>query len=280
MLRRVSQLRGVAVDATDGEIGHVEDVYFEDQHWTVRNVAVRTGGWLDGRRVLIPPIALRGIDWRRHRLAVALDRGTVGGSPQIGIDRRISHGDEWTLLRYYGFPYEWGGEPPRRASTARAARRRPDDPHLRSARETIGYAIEAQDGHIGHLDDYLIDENLRNLRYLIVATRDWWPGRKVLIAPDWVEWVSSVHADIHVDVVREAVRRAPEYDPSRPIDRDLERRLHEAHARPPLDEDERQAHRSQVAADQLGIPRRPGAPRIESDEKIRREVHDARHRRE
>jgi hypothetical protein len=149
----------------------------------------------------------------------------------------------------------------------------PGDPHLRSARDTTGHTIRARDGDIGHLADYLVGDDVRQLEYLIVATRDWWPGKKVLISPDWVEWVSWVEQAIHVDVTRDAVRRAPEYDFSTIVDPDLERRLHAAHGREPmLTEDEHAAQRSGIGADRVGIPRAPETPPLESPDSIRHEV--------
>jgi hypothetical protein len=65
------------------------------------------------------------------------------------------------------------------------------------------------------------------VRYLEVDTRNWWPGRKVLIAPAWIEGMSRAKREFLVKVTREAVRSAPEYDPSRPIGPDGEIQLFE-----------------------------------------------------
>jgi hypothetical protein len=250
MLRPMMQLRGFSIGATDGDIGGVEDFYFDDQHWTVRYLVVDTGRWLPGRRVLISPMAFRGIDWEQGRFDVALNRAKVKDSPDVTVDQPISRRSEVALARYYGFPYYWVGGPlawgpftnpgaltadipPRLESDLSRVEHHDteDDPHLRSARDTIGHTIRAEDGDIGYLDDYLLDEETWTIRYLVVETRNWWPGKKVLVSPEWIERVSADDAVIDAGVRRDAIRQAPEYDVSRAFDRDLERQLHEAHGR-------------------------------------------------
>ena len=56
MLRSIKQLHGAKLGASDGEIGHVKDFYFDDQNWAVRYVVADTGSWLPGRQVLISPM--------------------------------------------------------------------------------------------------------------------------------------------------------------------------------------------------------------------------------
>ena len=57
MLRSIEQLFGNKLGASDGEIGHAKDFYFDDQHWAVRYLVAETGNWLTSRKVLISPHA-------------------------------------------------------------------------------------------------------------------------------------------------------------------------------------------------------------------------------
>ena len=61
------------------------------------------------------------------------------------------------------------------------------DHHSRSTCEVAGYRIHAEDGEIGHVEDFMIDDETWAIRYLIVDTRNWWPGKKVLVSPQWIE---------------------------------------------------------------------------------------------
>ena len=91
MLRNVTHLKGFAIRATDGEIGTVDQFYFDDESWAIRYLVVNTGGWLSGRLVLVSPIALRQAEWQSKRLDVALTKKQIEDSPP-SIRTSLSHG--------------------------------------------------------------------------------------------------------------------------------------------------------------------------------------------
>jgi hypothetical protein len=85
------------------------------------------------------------------------------------------------------------------------------DRHLRSTNEVTGYNLLALDGEIGHVDDFIVDDETWAIRYLVVATRNWWPGKKVLISPKWIENVSWEEREVAIGLSRDAIKAAPEY---------------------------------------------------------------------
>src|SRR5207247_9518143 len=87
MLHTAKELHDFTVGATDGEIGEVKDIYFDDERWAVRYLVVQTGGWLSGRKVLISPISVRDIDWDGEVLNVNLSQQQVRESPSIDTDK-------------------------------------------------------------------------------------------------------------------------------------------------------------------------------------------------
>ena len=107
-----------------------------------------------------------------------------------------------------------------------------DDPHLRSTRNVTGYHIDAADGEIGHVTDYVIDDQSWALRFIVVDTRNWLPGRSVLISPHWIRRVEWGEAKVTVDLSREAVEHSPEFDPLQPVSVDYEGKLHDYYGRP------------------------------------------------
>jgi hypothetical protein len=258
MLRRFTDLSRYTIGATDGDIGAVDDLYFDDVSWTVRYVVADTGGWLFGRKVLLSPAALRGFDPIGGRLRTELTRQKVEESPSIDTQKPVSRQHETEFHSYYGYspywagPYRWGAyaypyplldagvvppvtESPRESRVAEelAARERDShDEHLRSARAVTGYGISATDGELGHVEDFLFDEQDWAIRYLIVDPRNWWPGPHVLIGTDWIRGVSWSDATVEVDVTREAVRNAPRYEPTSVFSREEEMRLYGHHGRP------------------------------------------------
>ena len=96
-----------------------------------------------------------------------------------------------------------------------------------------GYNIEATDGEIGHVDGFVVDDEAWAIRYIEVATRNWWPGKKVLVSPAWIERVSWADSKVYVGLSREAIKSAPEYVESMPITREYENRLYAHYGRPP-----------------------------------------------
>jgi hypothetical protein len=112
-----------------------------------------------------------------------------------------------------------------------AAQQQSQDPHLQSGNAVIGYHIHATDGAIGHVQGLLIDEDTWAIRYIIVDTGTWWLGHQVLVAPDWIRDVSWSNSEFVVDLTRQAIKDAPPYDPSVPLDREQEARIHAHHGR-------------------------------------------------
>ena len=261
MLRSIKDLEDFAAEATDGPIGHVKDFYFDDEAWTIRFLVVETGAWLEGRKVLISPVAIGEPDWVRRLLPVSVTREQVRKSPDVDSQKPISRQHEVENYAYYGFPYYWGGlgiwgdsmrpemmlaayhgakspsaaqrEAALAETQAQAHRQRGDDPHLRSAHAMVRYHIRATDGEIGHVDGMLVDDETWTIRYFVVNTSDWWLGHQVLVTPQWISDISWLEATVSVHLSREAIKHAPTYDSDALPDREQEKRLYEHYARPP-----------------------------------------------
>jgi len=246
MLYRMEKLIGMSIAASDGEVGKVKDVYFDDQRWAARYLVVQTGSWLDDRKVLISPYVITGIDWILRVVQVDLTMDKVKTSPSFNTNKPVSRQHEMELSGYYGFPYYWSGAlqwgetlypmvptgAPARINEALPGRAElPADQHLRSAREVTSYHIQATDASIGHLEDFLVDEESWAIRYLVVDTRNWWPGKHVVIPPQWISRLDWDEMRVHVDVTRDAVQHAPEYDPTLELSRTNEASLYRHYER-------------------------------------------------
>lgn len=253
MLRQTKDLQELAIVAsagtTEGAIGDVKDLYFDDEAWVIRYLVVETGSWLFSRKVLVSPIAAGMPNWAAKLLPVSLTREQVKNSPNIDTDMPVTRQHETDYLDYYSYPYYWGGmglwggggypgmlmpgyagygsatATRAEADSAQArteARQRDQDPHLRSCKEVVGYHIEARDGEIGHVQGLLVDEDSWAIRYLVVSTGNWWLGHDVLVAPQWIQRVSWAEQTVAVDLTREALKQAPRYDPAVPLSREME----------------------------------------------------------
>ncbi len=260
MLRNVNDFYGAAVTATDGPIGEVRDLLFDDQTWTVRFLVVETGAWLAQRHVLLSPMAIQDAASAASPLSASVTQQQVENSPDIDIHKPVSRQHEVEQYGYYGYPFYWGelnlwgngarpgmslagyGHPKLTTAaeqqefvTAQAElhRQRGDDPHLRSSRTIERYHIHASDGDIGHVDGIIIDAQTWAIRYLVVNTSDWWLGHQVLIAPQWIEDISWLDATIVLDLTRDAVKASPPYVAQSMPDRHHEAVMHDHYGRPP-----------------------------------------------
>lgn len=267
MLWSADNLRGYALRATDGAIGEVHDLYFDDQSWTVRYLVADTSRWLFGRRVLIAPAALGEPDVQAREIPVALSKEKIENSPDVDTEKPVSRQQQIRLHDYYGWPAYWaspvaaGGvapayvgagfrtddayargaavHPARERSTVereleeRVQQERQENAHLRSMREVTGYGIAATDGSIGHVEDFLIDAEGWQVRYLVIDTRNWLPGKKVIVAPEWVSAIDWANGEVAVEMSREQVKGSPEYDPARAVDRAYEESLYGWYGRRP-----------------------------------------------
>jgi hypothetical protein len=83
------------------------------------------------------------------------------------------------------------------------------------------------------VDGFIVDDEAWAIRYIEVATRNWWPGKKVLVSPAWIERVNWADSKVSVGLSREAIQNAPEYVESEPITREYENRLYFHYGRPP-----------------------------------------------
>jgi len=231
-------------------VGHVDEVLFDDQQWTVRYLIVVTGHWLNSRKVLISPLAFGAPDWYGRMLNVNLTLDQVGDSPDVDSDKPVSR--QWEMLyhNYYGWPYYWGGMGAwgtywypgdllaNSVGDAEVAVRRGgdqqhalDDVHLRSTKAVTGYGIAATDGDIGQVDNFIVDDVSWQVRYIAVDTRRWWPGKTVLLPPDWINSIDWPLGNVTVDVTREQIKSAPEWDGNEPVSPELEDRLNHYYSR-------------------------------------------------
>lgn len=221
MFIKSGTLQGYKLNSFDGVIGSVDDIYFDDRHWTIRYLVANTGNWLTGRQVLISPYALGEAAVLTQQVAINLTKKQIEDSPSLDTDKPVSQQFELSFYEYYGWPTYWGGtymwgnypwimrDPEQWKKTARE--HKTWDLHLRSAREVKGYHIHAKDGEIGHISDFIIDDDTWAIRYLIVDTLNWWPGKKVLISPKWIDRVSWDESKVFVNLSRDTIKSSPEY---------------------------------------------------------------------
>jgi hypothetical protein len=248
MLLAASSFKGLLIQAQDGHIGAFSDFLFDDRTWKLRWMVVDTGSWLPGRKVLVHPSAIGSIDLDRGELPVTLTKQQIQNSPDIQQDQPVSRQFQDTLYGYYGWDPMWGGGnyfgggmggigwplapvPAYRESSLPEAERAGTqhdaaDPHLRSISAVSGYHLQATDGSIGHVENFMLESDDWGIRYLIADTRNWWVGQHVLLSPYAVKSVSWPDRDLTLDITRAQVKGSPAWEPATIINRAYEERLH------------------------------------------------------
>jgi hypothetical protein len=251
MLQAASAIKGYAIAARDGRLGTVSDFLFDDGSWLVRWLVVDTGKWLSGRKVLLPPSVLGHPNSEEQEFPVRLTMQQVNTSPDIDTERPVSRQNETSIYDYYGWRPYWGTGfmmggcgylsggygggamsplpspgSQRRAEDIAAAQDADDDPHLRSVNAVTGYHIHASDGEIGHVEDFLVEDADWSIHYLVVDTKNWWSGKKVLISPQSIKNIDWTDNLVSLDVDRQKVKDSPAYDATIMVDRAYENRFH------------------------------------------------------
>jgi hypothetical protein len=226
MLRSAKQLYGNKLGASDGEIGHVKDFYFDDQNWVVRYLVADTGSWLSGRKVLISPHALGQLDRSGKVVRVNLTRKQIEHSPSMESHKPVSRQYEEDFYRYYGWPFYWQGGglwgmsnfpvvPPAShalpSESSQASDRMVEraDAHLRSAQDVNGYQLRATDGTIGHVCDFMMDDQSWAIGQLVIKTGHRLSGKEVQIPTSMVDRISYEESTVFANVSKEAVEQSP-----------------------------------------------------------------------
>jgi uncharacterized protein YrrD len=284
MLIKSKTIRNYKLRGTDGDVGSVRDLYFDDKYWTVRYLVANTGNWLNSRQVLISPYFLNNLDHDSEVINVDLTRNQIENSPALDQDTPVSRQYEESYHTYFGYPFYWSGPNmwgaspylvrdrnkwpnARGANTENSGNKQSGsfgsetgatgtysnessiqpgtntgltnsgnpvstDPgsswnsSLRSIEDVNGHKIHTTDeDKIGHVDDFIIDDDTWTIRYLIVNTGNLFTGKKVLISPEWIERISWDDSKVYLNMTKETLKESPEYSDESGLTRDYESSL-------------------------------------------------------
>lgn len=209
MLLSGRELRNAGILATDGEIGQVDDIYFDDKSWQVRYIVVDTSKWLPGRRVLISPESVTGSSPDDKAIRLNLSREQIRESPDVSTDRPVSEQVQADLAGYYGWTYMPTGMVPAvglvpslgmipsAVPQPPAGHMPPQEPsgddNLRSLKEVLGYRVEAADGDLGRLIDLALSPARPQIEWLFVEANQ--SGKELIRVPVdrviEIEWTGS-----------------------------------------------------------------------------------------
>ena len=207
MLRKLADLRGFGLSATDGDIGRVTDFYFDDLDWTILYMIADSGAWLPGRKLLVSPASLAEIAWVERKMNLMVTRSEIESSPEIDLHQPITREQEVAFFAHFGWACLWEGE-------------------LRSSGELIGDQVVANEGErIGAIEDLIVDD-LWTIRYLILNAESS-ENRKTLFSPRWIENGDLAESKMFASFDREKFQTAPAYDSTDTIKREDEAEIYQ-----------------------------------------------------
>jgi hypothetical protein len=236
ILHRAKTLSDYKLRGIDGNIGTIKEFYFDDHNWTVRYIVANTGNWLTGRQVLISLYSLGAVNNEEQFIAVNLTQKQIEDIPTFEIGQTISPQFEDAHNTYYGNGPNISEADPNIARDPNmrlesVPSERMGERRLHNTSNVNGYEIEASDGEIGDVKDFIIEDQTWAIRYLIVDTGSWLPGKKVLIAPQWIDRLSLEESKVFVNLSRDAIEQSPEFTEESLLSRDYEEGLYKHYNR-------------------------------------------------
>lgn len=225
MQRNIKSIINYNLAATDGIVGEVEEFYFDDKSWKILYLVVKTGNWLSGRKVLIAPHALLKQPWQDGFFPVNLTKKQIENSPDIDTDKPVSRQQEIELYGHYQWESYWGSgfygggslgvsmpfpvlDHKVLIEADKKDKHADDDIHLRSTGSITGYHIHTTNGEIGHIIDFIVDDQTWQIKFIVIDTHNWFGGKKVLIPVAHVKEINWSKNKIHLDITSSVVDKS------------------------------------------------------------------------
>jgi sporulation protein YlmC with PRC-barrel domain len=261
MLLRAKTLKSYSMLASDGELGSLDDFYFDSDTATIRYFVGDTRTWFFGGKVLLSPLSFKEIDRSNERIAVNATKDQIKDSPKPEEHEPITRRYEQQLSSYYGWENYWADNAARRDITgfqAHAPMMPPifnpegpreehdglksdeahaseqqyrEDQQLISVEDIKGYKVHTADGEAGKIHDCVIDDEDWKIRYFVVNVGGFFNKELVLVSIDWLNDVSWRDHTITFDLENKRIEDAPEFVSDQPITREDEAALYEHYNR-------------------------------------------------
>ncbi|MFG6120272.1 PRC-barrel domain-containing protein [Thalassobacillus sp. B23F22_16] len=258
MLYFASTLKNYNIQAKDGELGKVKDLYFDDRKWTVRYLVADTRKWLPGKKVVVSPSGVKAVDTEEQVIHVENNKEDIRNNAALEEKQDFSYEKEMELSDTFGWKQYWTGEflwggyltpmdpmeEPARAAEPQTTKEPPinDNVHgrndkLRSTENIKGEfkhgVVHGENGKIGYIKDITIDEDTWRIRYLLVDTSEWSTKERVLLSPDWLQSVDWLANDFYIDLKLETIEEGPNYEKDQRVTKEFEEIIYQKYRKEP-----------------------------------------------
>jgi uncharacterized protein YrrD len=250
MFHSFNDLRHFTVDSTDGKPGDVEDIYFDDESMRARFLIVDVGNWFSEHLALLDIAEVTEIDVHKREIGLNLTRDEIEAAPDPDECKPVSEqaredplDTDWPLVMLgpreriaapIGFYTTAAAEPPKVAQEAEAQRVQQRNPHLRSMRHMLNYRVlDLDDTRLGRIEDFLFEPEDGRIRYMVLDGGRILPGKRFVLAIDWVKGIDHRSQTVRVDVSEAQIADAPEPGELRELSRSEEAALYRHYNMPP-----------------------------------------------
>jgi uncharacterized protein YrrD len=93
---------------------------------------------------------------------------------------------------------------------------------IRSVKDLRKYDIAAKDGSLGDVHDVFFDDRSWKVRYLVVDTGNWLPGRRVLVSPEAAAGIDSTERKVALNLTKDEIESSPGIEADAPVSRQNE----------------------------------------------------------
>jgi hypothetical protein len=214
MLIAAKKMYGIPLEGADGRVGTLSDILFDDNSWRLRHLVVNLDRWFLGQQVLLDPNVIERMEWSDRKMLVHLTKEQARQSPNVDTDLPVARREIQEAAHLLVWEAYW-------TSVLDTLPEMEGDPHLRSTKMLTGLHLHCTDGQLGHVVDFLIDDQQWSVGELLVDTRNWWPGKRVLIEPSLVERIDWVEREIWLSLPRGQVEDRPAFEYDTPIESQL-----------------------------------------------------------
>lgn len=230
MLYLTSTLKSYNIHATDGEMGKVKDIYFDDHSWAIRYAQIDTNKWLPTRNVYVSPSSFKGVNVEDELVEVNHTKETIKNSPTIPADSEISTANEESLTEYYGWNRYWRGQNLWGAVDRPFVPKIPDQDEenakkrtememnenrnyvLLNESDTLGMKVHGHDGKMGEVTDLVFDDEYWKIQYLAIKFVKLPAERYYLIDTKHITSVEWTEKDLYVDLKADYLEALTSYE--------------------------------------------------------------------
>lgn len=100
-LRSCKTIMSYHIEATDGDIGHVQGMLIDEETWAIRYLAVNTSNWWLGHEVVIAPQWIKDVSWSDATVSVNVTRQAVKDAPPYDAAAQLDRQRETALHEHY-----------------------------------------------------------------------------------------------------------------------------------------------------------------------------------